>query len=149
MPFFVRRVDQLQAWHSTSPPPVSSLELIPLPLSVRTCRCGRLLDPFGHHRASCSRAGVFGRRGFALESAAARICREGGARVTVNMLVRDMDLLVPNARDARKMEIVVDGLPLFDGVRLTATVPRTEAQRTLTGPSLHLLDTRRRQHIPS
>ena len=32
---------------------------LPLPLSVRTCRCGRLLDPFGHHRASCSRAGVF------------------------------------------------------------------------------------------
>ena len=28
MPFFVRRVDHLQAWHSASPPPVSSLELI-------------------------------------------------------------------------------------------------------------------------
>ena len=34
-------------------------------------------------------------RGFPLESAAARICREGGARVVPNMLVRNMDLDVP------------------------------------------------------
>ena len=33
---------------------------------------GRPLDCLGHHRASCSRAGVLGRRGFALESAVAR-----------------------------------------------------------------------------
>ena len=76
---------------------------LPLPLSVRTCRCGRLLDPFGHHQASCSRAGVLGRRGFAVERAAARICREGGARVTVNMLVRDMDL--PCAERTRHTQI--------------------------------------------
>ena len=30
--------------------------------------CGPLLDPHGHHRAVCSRAGVSGRRGYALES---------------------------------------------------------------------------------
>ena len=35
-----------------------------LPLSSRTCRCGRPLDCLGHHRASCSRAGVLGRRGY-------------------------------------------------------------------------------------
>ena len=46
------------------------------------CRCGRQIDPFGHHRAACSRAGVLGRRGYAVESAAARVCREAGARVT-------------------------------------------------------------------
>ena len=44
----------------------------PLPLSVCNCRCGRLLDIYGHHRAACARVG------FALESAAARICREAG-----------------------------------------------------------------------
>ena len=27
---------------------------LPLPLVSRTCRCGRLLDSFGHHRAACS-----------------------------------------------------------------------------------------------
>ena len=41
---------------------------LPLPLSSRACRCGRLFDVFGHHRASCALAGVLGRRGFAVES---------------------------------------------------------------------------------
>ena len=33
---------------------------LPIPLSSRSCRCGRQLDPFGHHRAGCSEAGVLG-----------------------------------------------------------------------------------------
>ena len=49
----------------------------PLPLSAHFCRCGRPLDVRGHHRSACGRAGVLGRRGFPLESAAARVCREG------------------------------------------------------------------------
>ena len=53
-----------------------------------------------------------------MESAAARICREGGARVTTNVMVRDMDLAAPNPGDARRLEIVADGLPLFGGVQL-------------------------------
>ena len=65
---------------------------LPLPLSQRNCRCRRPLDVLGHHRAACAMAGVLGRRGFAVESVVARICREGGARVTTNMFVRDMDL---------------------------------------------------------
>ena len=88
-----------------------------LPLSVLNCRCGRPLDFCGHHRAACARAGVLGRRGFALESVAARICREAGGRVRTNMLVRDMDLDVPIA-DARRLEVVVDGLPLQGGAQL-------------------------------
>ena len=65
------------------------------------------------------RAGVLGRRGFALESVVARVCREGGVRVTTNMFVRDLDLDVPNAaRDGRRLEVVADGLPLFGGVQL-------------------------------
>ena len=49
----------------------------------------------------------------------ARVCREGGARVTTNMFVRGLDLDVPNAaRDGRRLEVVVDGLPLFGGVQL-------------------------------
>ena len=66
---------------------------LPLPPSSRSCRCGRPLDVLGHHRAACAEAGVLGRRGHALESAAARICREAGARVGTNIMVRDMDLL--------------------------------------------------------
>ena len=48
---------------------------LPLPFSSRTCRCGRLLDCRGHHRAACAEAGVLGARGFALERAAAQVCR--------------------------------------------------------------------------
>ena len=68
---------------------------LPLPLTMRVCGCGRLLDAFGHHRSACAVSGVLGRRGFALESAMARICREAGARVTTNVMVRD-DLAAPN-----------------------------------------------------
>ena len=91
---------------------------LPLPLSQRICGCGRPLDPFGHHRAACSRTGALGRRGFALESAAARVFREAGGRVVTNMFVRDMDLGVPVAGDNRRLEVVVDGLPLHGGVQL-------------------------------
>ena len=68
---------------------------LPLPLTKRTCGCGRLLDSSGHHRAACTNVGVLGRRGFALESAAARVCREAGGRVSVNQYVRDLDIAAP------------------------------------------------------
>ena len=93
-----------------------------LPLSARFCRCGRPLDFRGHHRAVCARAGVLGRREVAVESAAARICREG-ARVTTNVMVRDMDLAAPSPRDARRLEIVADGLLLFGALSSQSTRP--------------------------
>ena len=53
-----------------------------------------------------------------MENAAARVCREAGARVRTNVMVRDMDL-VPNDRvDNRRLEVVADGLPLFGGAQL-------------------------------
>ena len=52
---------------------------------------------------------ALGRRGFALESAAARVCREAGGRVTTNVMVRDLDLPVLNTTDCRRLEVVVDG----------------------------------------
>ena len=84
-----------------------------LPLSVRSCRCGRLLDALGHHRAACATAGVLGRRGWALESVAARVCREGGARVRANVFVRDMDLAEHSRLDCRRLalSLVVSSLP--------------------------------------
>ena len=91
---------------------------LPLPLNLCSCLCGRPLDAFGHHRAACSKSGVLCRRGFAVESAAARVCREAGARVATNLFVRDMDLGVPNGGDNRRLEVVADGLPLFGGVQL-------------------------------
>ena len=56
--------------------------------------------------------------GFALESAVACVCREAGGRVTTNVLVQDMDLLPLRQVDNRRLEVVVDGLPLFRGAQL-------------------------------
>ena len=71
-------------------PRVLLLRRLHLPLSPSACfcRCGRPLDRCGHHRAACAQTGVLGRRGFAVQSGAARICREAGARVTTNIFVR-------------------------------------------------------------
>ena len=90
----------------------------PLPLSASSCRCGRPLDPSGHHRAACPHAGVLGRRGFSLESAAARVCREAGGRVTTNVRVQDLDLPPRAGADNHRLEVVADGLPLFHGAQL-------------------------------
>ena len=100
---------------------------LPLTLSGRSCRCGLPLDSSGHHRAACARAGLLGRRGFALESVAARICREAGGRVTTNVMFRDLDLAAPNMFDARRLEVVVDGLPLFGGVQLAVDTTMVSA----------------------
>ena len=74
--------------------------------------CGRPLDPCGHHRAACAQAGMLGRRGYTLESIMARICREAGGRV------RDMDVQAPLAGDSRRLEAVVDGLPVRGGAQV-------------------------------
>ena len=91
---------------------------LPLPLSVHSCRCGRPLDAFGHHHAACATVGVLGRRGFSLESGAARVCREAGGRVSVNVFVRDLDIAILGVLDNRRLEVVADGLPLFHGAQL-------------------------------
>ena len=59
-----------------------------------------------------------GRRGFAFESAAARVCREAGRRVTTNARVQDRDLLPLRQVDNRRLEVVVEGLLLFRGAQL-------------------------------
>ena len=40
------------------------------------------------------------------------VCREAGARVSTNVLVRDLDILPLDRQDGRKLEVVADGLPL-------------------------------------
>ena len=62
-----------------------------------------------------------------MESVAARICREAGGRVTTNVMVRDLDLAAPNMFDARRLEVVVDGLPLFGGVQLAVDTTMVSA----------------------
>ena len=50
-----------------------------------------------HHRVACAQAGLLSRRGFAVELAAVKICREAGARVSTNVMVRDLDLAILQA----------------------------------------------------
>ena len=82
--------------------PLSAMPFIALPTNrfsrfdsqpFRVLLLRRLHLPLSHyHRSACAVAGVLGRRGHPLESAAARVCREAGA-VRTNVMVRDMDLL--------------------------------------------------------
>ena len=70
---------------------------LPLLLTVRTCQCGLPLDSLGHHRGVLweSEGGLW------------------GGRVTTNVLLRDLDLgFVGSEADGRRLEIVVDGLPI-------------------------------------
>ena len=102
---------------------------LPLPLTVRSCQCGHFLDAHGHHRTACARAGVLARRGFSVESVASRICREAGGRVSTNILVRDLDLDLEDPGDARRLEVVVDGLPLHGGSQLAVDTTLVSALR--------------------
>ena len=70
----------------------------PLPLSARSCRCGRLLDAFGHHRAACARAG--------LRVLWPVFVGEAGGRVRTTVTVRDLDMGIPLVGDARRLEVV-------------------------------------------
>ena len=90
---------------------------LPFPLSMRTCRCGRQLDVFGHHGAACAVAGVLGKRGFPLECAVAQVCREAGAACPRTSRCA-MDLVAHNNLDGRRLEVVADGLILWHGAQL-------------------------------
>ena len=73
--------------------------------------------------------GCWGLRGFAVESAIARICREGGARVSMNVFVRDLVLGPFNHLDGRRLEVVADGLSLFGGAQLANDTTLVSALR--------------------
>ena len=96
-----------------------------LPLAPRLCACRGLLDPLGDHRAACATSGALASRALPLERAVARVCQEAGARVARNVRLADMNLPVP-VPDARRIEIVCNGLPLWHGAQLavdTVTPP--------------------------
>ena len=113
---------------------------LPLPLAPRQCRCGGALDALGDHRTACPTAGVLGARGAALERAAARVCREAGARVATNAMLRDMnveDVEVPLA-DGRRIEVLANGLPRGAADRTPGTAAGEAAarKRRVTYPEL-------------
>jgi hypothetical protein len=52
-----------------------------------------------------------------MEKAVARVCREAGGRVRMNVRLADMNVAVA-AQDEREVEILVSGLPCFGGAQL-------------------------------
>ena len=95
---------------------------LPLFLTESTCSgCHEPLDPLGHHRAACSHSGRIQRRAIPIERVMARICREAGARVKFNALLRDMNVRVASS-DARRIEVLAQDLPCFGGSQLAVDV---------------------------
>ena len=131
---------------------------LPLPLTPHACRCGGALDPLGDHRAACATAGVLPSRAIPLERALARVCREAGARVAQNVRLADMSLQIP-IHDARRIEVVCNGLPLWHGQQLAvdATIvspvrrdgqPRPGADARPATALSHAAQRKRRQTYP-
>ena len=111
---------------------------LPLPLTERSRRCRRVLDPLGDLRAACPRSGVLRGRGCALERAAARNCREAGTRVTTNTLLTDLNIPSRHRLDQRRSEVIANGLPLYHGAQIAVDT-------TLVSPLTASSQPRRRQ----
>ena len=120
---------------------------MPLPLGPRSCSCRGALDAYGDHRAACSTSGVLASRALPLERAIARVCQEAGARVGRNVALAAMNIDVP-VHDARRIEVVCNGLPLWHGAQLavdaTLVSPVTRDGRPHDGADNH----RRAQPVP-
>ena len=91
---------------------------LPLPLFARTCRCRRTFDSLGDHRAACAQSGVLRSRGGPLERAAARVCREAGARVATHARLADLNIPHVQHLDDRRIEVIANGLALWGGAQL-------------------------------
>ena len=76
-----------------------------------------LSDVFGHHRVSCAQAGGWEGVDLQLRVLLPVLAGTARGRVATNLLVRDLDFPVP-IHDARRLEVVVDGFPLFGGAQI-------------------------------
>ena len=76
-----------------------------------------------------------------MERAAARICREAGARVTTNTRLVDLNLEHLDRQDDRRIEVIANGLPLRGGnqlavdTTLVSPLTREGVPRQRGGPS--------------
>ena len=95
---------------------------------------------YGDHRAACSNSGVLASRALPLERAVARVCQEAGARVGRNVALSAMNLDVP-VHDARRIEVVCNGLNLWHGAQLavdaTLVSPVTREGLPQAGAATH------------
>ena len=124
----------------------------PFPLSAHFCRCGRRLDVRGHHRSACGRAGVLGRRGFPLESAAARGCGEArrGSQSTSAWLT---SISFPQGGSTTgRLRLWQTDFPLFHGAQLAVDATLVSPVRgdgsDHDGAALPASTTPERKHLP-
>ena len=82
------------------------------------CRCHCILDTFGDHRAACAQSGMLRSHGGPRERATTRICREAGARVTINIGVNDLNTNDHHRHDEGRIEVIANVLPLRNGTQL-------------------------------
>ena len=92
-----------------------------LPLTSRVCRgrsCRLDTDAYGDHSTACPRTGLLRRRAGPMERAWARVGREAGGRVRTNVSINDLNIANRYANDGRRIEVVIDGLPLYNGAQI-------------------------------
>ena len=81
------------------------------------CHCRGQLDPWGgDHLQPAQLLGCCSGPS-RLKGRLARVCREAGARVAQNVRLADMNLDA-SVQDARRIEVVCNGLPLWHGAQL-------------------------------
>ena len=95
---------------------------------------------------------------FLWERAAARVCREAGATVAANVLLRDLNIIT-RQHDDRRIEVIANGLPLWGGVQLavdTTLVSALDArgrlrrhQRSTVGAALRIARSNKERTYPS
>ena len=110
---------------------------LPLPVTARACRCRRAVSPLGDHRAACPRSGALRSRGTPLERAAARVCREAGARVTTHTLISDLNIPTFHRIDNRCIEVIANGSPLWEGNQLAIDTTIVSPLTSQVAPRQH------------
>ena len=68
--------------------------------------------------------------------AAARVCREAGATVTLNILVRDLNVDATRTDD-RHIEVIANGMPLWGGAQLAVDTTLVSALTAAGAPRRH------------
>ena len=120
---------------------IDSEEFMVLVMVVSACRCPCLCDPAGvavpltslattGQRAAqwgCSAGGDLLWRRY-------RSAVEGGARVSTNVFLRDLDISPVGSTDSRRLDVVAEGLSLYGGCQLATDATLVSA---LKGDGTH------------
>ena len=110
----------LPQWQQLPEPPVPPASLVAPPIATALI-CPLLPVPSRSRpswrppRGLCAVWTFASTGGGAMERAAARICREAGARVTTNTRLVDLNLEHLDRQDDRRIEVIANGLPLWGG----------------------------------